>query len=168
MSVSLQETSLTTFNLLLKSLAKILDKAAAHATAKGYDVSVLLNARLAPDMFTLIRQVQIASDVAKGAVARLTGGEPPKFDDVETTLPELHQRIQKTLDYINSVDASAFEGADDRAIRITVRSRDFDFTGKNFLLTWAFPNFYFHITTAYAILRHNGVDIGKPDFLGLV
>ena len=167
MSVSLHETSVRTFNLMLKSLSKILDKAAAHATAKGYDVNVLLNARLAPDMFNLIRQVQIAGDLAKGAAARLSDSEIPKFDDVETTLPELHQRIQKTLDFINGIDVAKFDGAAERQIKLTVRDREFTFTGKDYLLTWGLPNFYFHITTAYAILRHNGVEIGKPDFLGL-
>lgn len=151
----------------LESLSKILDKAAAHAAAKHFDVAVLLNARLAPDMFALTRQVQIATDMAKAGVARLTGSEMPRFEDNETTLDEVKARIAKTLDYVRSVPASAYEGSEERAITVPTRARgDLHFSGRDYLLTYVLPNFYFHVTTAYAILRHNGVDIGKLDFLG--
>ena len=151
----------------LESLSKILDKATAHAQARNFDVGVLLNARLAPDMFALTRQVQIATDMAKAAVARLTGGEMPKYEDNETTLDELKARIAKTLDYVRSVPASAYAGCEERAITVPTRARgDLHFSGRDYLLNFVLPNFYFHVTTVYAILRHNGVELGKLDFLG--
>lgn len=151
----------------LESLSSILDKAAAHAQQKNFDVGVLLNARLAPDMFPLTRQVQIASDMAKSAVARLTGAEVPKYDDTETTVDELKARIAKTIAYVHSVAAAGYEGSEERDITVPTRARgDLHFKGRDYLLNFILPNFYFHVTTAYAILRHNGVELGKLDFLG--
>ncbi len=155
------------FQKMLKNLAAILDKAAVHAEAKKFDVAVLLNARLAPDQFPLIRQVQIACDSAKLGVARLIGDveNAPKHDDSETTLPQLQQRITETLAYLASVSEAQFEGAAERHIS-QPRWEGKYLSGSEFAIEHAIPNVYFHITTAYAILRHNGVDVGKKDYLG--
>lgn len=155
------------FQKMLKNLSAMLDKAAAHAETKKFDVAVLLNARLAPDQFPLIRQVQIACDSAKIGVARLIGevDAAPKHDDSETTLAELKQRITETLDYLASVTEAQFAGAAERHISQPRWEGKYLF-GAEFALQHAVPNVYFHITTAYAILRHNGVDVGKKDFLG--
>jgi len=155
------------FQKMLKNLAAILDKAAAHAEAKKFDVAVLLNARLAPDQFPLIRQVQIACDSAKLGVARLIGDveNAPKHDDSETTLPQLQQRITETLAYLASVSEAQFEGAAERHIS-QPRWEGKYLSGSEFAIEHAIPNVYFHITTAYSILRHNGVDVGKKDYLG--
>jgi uncharacterized protein len=128
----------------------------------------LAASRLYPDMLPLNRQVQIASDAAKGAAARLSGSEPPKFEDTETTLPELIARVAKTIDYLQSFKAEQFTGADSRVITIKSPRNTFNFTAVDFVRHWALPNFFFHVTTAYALLRHNGVEIGKLDFLGSV
>lgn len=155
------------FQKMLKNLAVILNKGAAHAEAKKFDVAVLLNARLAPDQFPLIRQVQIACDSAKLGVARLIGelDQAPKHDDSETTLAQLQQRITETLEYLASVSEAQFAGAAERHIS-QPRWEGKYLLGSEFALQHAIPNVYFHITTAYAILRHNGVDVGKKDFLG--
>ncbi len=155
------------FQKMLKNLSVILNKGAAHAEAKKFDVAVLLNARLAPDQFPLIRQVQIACDSAKLGVARLIGevDAAPKHTDTETTLAELQQRITETLDYLASVTEDQFAGAAERHISQPRWEGKYLF-GSEFALQHAIPNVYFHITTAYAILRHNGVDVGKKDFLG--
>ncbi|HKT72309.1 MAG TPA: DUF1993 domain-containing protein [Steroidobacteraceae bacterium] len=150
----------------LKNLAAILEKAKQHAAAKGFDPTVLVGSRLAPDMFPLARQVQIACDTAKGGVARLAGKEPPKFEDNEKTLDDLQARIGKTLDYIKSVAPAAFEGAEERDIQLPAGDRTLRFKGLDYLQRFVIPNVYFHIATAYNILRHNGVQIGKGDFLG--
>jgi len=143
-----------------------LDKAEAHAEARKFDTAVYLGLRLAPDMLPLVSQIRIASDTAKGCVARLSGQEPPKFEDNEATLDELRQRIRKTIDYVQSVPASAIDGSEARDIVLPMRNRDpLHFTGEFYLKHWALPNFFFHCTTAYALLRHNGVALGKPDFL---
>ena len=136
-----------------------------YAEQKKFDSVVLVRARLAPDMFDLARQVQIAADMAKGCAARLTGAEPPKFDDNEATIAELRARIKKTLDYIGSVDKKGFEGSETRDIVLAMRDRTLEFKGKEYLNGWVLPNFYFHVTTTYAILRHNGLELGKMDFL---
>jgi hypothetical protein len=125
-----------------------------------------MTARLAPDMFALPRQVQIASDAAKGCVARLAGVEIPKFEDTEASIDELRQRIRKTIDFMKSVPAENFEGADSRPVEIALRSGTLNFTGEDYLRFFAMPNFFFHVTTTYALLRHNGVDLGKMDYLG--
>jgi hypothetical protein len=127
---------------------------------------VLASARLAPDMLPFTRQIQLTSDFAKNSMARLAGIDPPKFEDSETTMDELVARVKKTIDYIDSVSAAALEGSETRDIKIALRDRTVEFKGLAYLQTWAIPNFFFHHVTAYNLLRHNGVDIGKRDFLG--
>jgi uncharacterized protein len=168
MKISMYEASIPLFLHTLESLKAILQKGAAHAEAKKFDPNNLLNSRLAPDMFNLARQIQIASDAAKGAAARLSGTEPPKFEDTETTLPELIGRVDKTISYLRGLGAAQFEGADERTVTINTPRGALSFPGLQFLRHWALPNFFFHVTTAYALLRHNGVEIGKADFLGKV
>jgi len=166
MQITMHDTLVPTANRMLGNLSKFLDKAAAFAEAKKFDAAVLLNARLAPDMFTLTRQVQIACDMIKGAAARLSGTEIPKYEDNETTIAELKARIAKTLTFVNGVDAAKFAGSEDRDIVLQARAGELRFKGLNYLRDYALPNMYFHITTTYAILRHNGVELGKPDFIG--
>jgi hypothetical protein len=150
----------------LGNLSAILDKAVRWAEAKKIDPAVLVNARLAPDMFALARQVQIASDAAKGCAARLAGLEVPSFPDTEATLPELQARIKKTIDFVQSIKPAQIDGSEDKTINLKVGPREMSFKGQAYLLGFVLPNLYFHVTTAYAILRHNGLDVGKADFLG--
>jgi len=150
----------------LTNLRSILEKAAAHAEAKKIDPSVLINARLYPDMFPLSRQVQIATDVAKGAVSRLAGSEPPKYEDNETTFQELLARIDKTIALLESCKPEQIDGSEDRIITLPMHDKTVIFKGLAYLYDFVLPNVYFHVTTVYAILRHNGVEIGKKDFLG--
>ena len=157
--------SAPTFARMLRNLSAILAKAEAHAKAKNYDPAVLLSARIAPDMFPLTRQVQIAADAAKGAMARLAGHEPEKIEDNETNFADLQARIAKTIAIVEGYSEAQLEGADKREISIKIPNSELKFNGLDFLNTWALPNFYFHITMAYAILRHNGVELGKRDFL---
>jgi uncharacterized protein len=152
----------------LRTLSELLDKGLAHATAKKFDASVLANARLAPDMLPLTKQVQIACDMVKNGSARLAGVEAPKFADDEQTIEELKARIAKTIDYIASLPANAFEGSEDRDIKIPLRDRTLEMKGLPFLQKWVIPNFWFHVVTTYALLRHNGVEVGKRDFLGSI
>jgi len=166
MPISLYQASVAEFTHMLGSLAAILKTAAADAEARKIDASVFLGARLAPDMLPLTRQVQIASDGAKGAVARLAGVEAPSFADTEASFAELDERIAKTIAFIEGCDQAAIEAAAERAIVLKFPGRELNFTGESFLLRFALPNFFFHVTTAYAILRHNGVVIGKMDYLG--
>ena len=166
MQITMYDTLVPTANRLLGNLDKILDKAAAFTAQKNIDASVLPNARLAPDMFAFTRQVQIACDMAARSAARLTGSEMPTFDDVETTLPELKQRIAKALAFVNAIPAAKYAGSEDRDITVTTRRGDLKFKGLDYLRDFVLPNLYFHVTTAYAILRHNGVELGKADFLG--
>jgi len=166
MSVSMYALSVPVFSRMLGNLAAILTKAEADATARGIDPSVFLTARLAPDMLTLTRQVQIASDGAKGAVARLAGVEVPSYLDDEVSFADLQARIAKTLAFIGGVDKAAIDAGQDREIVLKMRTGEVKFVGLAFLLHFAQPNFYFHVTTAYAILRHNGVSLGKMDYLG--
>ena len=166
MTISMHAASVPVFKQMLGGLAGVLTKAAAHAEARKIDPSVLLTDRLAPDMFALTRQVQIASDAAKGAVARLAGIEAPKFEDTEASFDELQARIAKTIAFLDSVPASAIDGSEEREVTVTLRSGELKFAGQRFLLGWALPNFFFHVTTAYDILRHDGVEIGKRDYLG--
>jgi hypothetical protein len=166
MQISLYGTASTCAIRGLNNLDAILDKAAASAEARKIDPSVLLNSRLAPDMFPLVRQVQIACDFAKGPIARLSGTENPKFEDVETDIPALKARIARTLEFVRSIPESALDGAEDRDITIQAGSQTLQFKGLPYLVGFALPNFYFHLSMAYAILRHNGVDIGKRDFIG--
>ena len=166
MSVSLYEASIPTFLLTLGNLQKILEKAVAHAEARKFDPNVFVSMRLFPDMLPLPRQVQIATDAAKGAAARLTGSEPPKFEDNEATMAELIARVVKTIDYLQGFKPEQFAGAEERAITVKTPANTFNFSGLNYLRHFALPNLFFHTTTAYALLRHGGVEIGKFDFLG--
>jgi len=160
------QASAPRFTSALRNLSAILDKAQAHAEAKKIDPAALTAFRLYPDMFPLTRQVQIACDTAKGAVARLAGIEIPRHEDTEQTFAELKARIAKTLDFIESVKASQIDGSEAKEIVIKLRGQDVRFAGLQYLLGFAWPNFYFHVTTAYNILRANGVEIGKRDFIG--
>jgi uncharacterized protein len=166
MSISMYEASIPTFLHTLNRLKVILQKGAAHAEAKKLDPSILVNARLFPDMFPLARQVQIASDAAKGAGARLAGIEPPRFEDNETTFAELYARIDKTVDFLRGIQPAQLDGSDDRTVTLKTPRGPLTFSGLVFLRHWALPNFFFHVTTAYNILRHNGIEIGKIDYLG--
>jgi hypothetical protein len=165
MSLSMSQASATVFLQGLKGLSGVLEKAAAQAEAKKIDPAAYLQARLYPDMLSMTRQVQIACDFAKGAVARLAGADMPTFEDTETSFVELKARVDKTAAYIAAVDAKAIDGSEDKDITLVRRGETFTFKGQPYLLEQALPNFWFHVTTAYAILRHNGVDIGKKDFL---
>ena len=166
MQISMYETLVPTANRMLGNLSKFLDKGAAFAEGKKVDAAVLLNSRLAPDMFPLTRQVQIACDMAKGAAARLSGSEIPKFDDNETTIADLKARVAKTRDFINGIDAAKYAGAEDRDIVLQMRTGELRFKGLNYLRDFVLPNVYFHVSAAYMILRHNGVELGKNDFVG--
>jgi len=150
----------------LTALTAILKTAAAFAEARKIEASVLLNARLAPDQFPLVRQVQIATDGAKGGIARLAGLEAPAYPDDEATFEQLEARIDKTIAFLQSVTPDQVDGSEDRPIKLKLRNGELDFIGQAFLLHFVIPNFFFHVTTAYAILRHNGVEIGKRDYLG--
>jgi hypothetical protein len=160
------QASVPTLIHSLKALSGVLDKGAKHAEAKGIDPAVLLGSRLYPDMFPLTRQVQIASDNAKGPAARLAGMEPPKFDDNEASFADLQARIAKTIDFLQTLKPAQIDGSEDRQVVLQMRAGPLEFKGQAYLLNFALPNFYFHCATAYAILRHNGVEIGKKDFLG--
>jgi len=166
MKLSMHAVSVDVFAPALGSLSTILEKALAYAQAKKLDPAVLVQARLAPDMLPLVRQVQLASDFAKNSTARLAGQEAPKFPDEEQSIEELRARIARTLDYLKTVPAAALDGSEDRDITVPLRDRTLQIKGLPFLQRWALPNFFFHATTAYAILRHNGLEIGKRDFLG--
>jgi hypothetical protein len=166
MKISMYQASAPRFANALGNLSAILDKAQAHAEAKKIDPAVLGGLRLIADMFPLARQVQVACDTAKGAVARLAGVEIPKYDDTEQTLPELKARIAKTLDFVRSIPAARIDGAEEREVVMKMRGQDVRFTGLQYLFGHAWPNFYFHLTTAYNILRANGVELGKRDFIG--
>ena len=169
MSLSFAQDAVPTLTRALTQLRHVLQKGRAHAEAQGWDPAVLLGMRLAPDMFPLTRQVQIATDIAKNAVGRLSGGEAPKFEDDETTFEQLEARVQRALDYLASVPATAFDGAEARPIVISTRARgDLHFNGRDYFFAWALPIVHFHCTTTYALLRHAGVPLGKADFLGPV
>ncbi|WP_252275382.1 DUF1993 domain-containing protein [Pseudomonas subflava] len=166
MSLSLYQASVPVFVRMFGNLSAILDKAVADAEARKIDPSVLLNARLAPDMHPLTRQVQIASDAAKGCAARLSGVEVPSFPDTESSFAELQARIAKTLDFLKSLSPEQIDSGAGREVVIKVPGSELKFSGEDYLLHFVLPNFYFHVTTAYAILRHNGLGIGKMDYLG--
>jgi hypothetical protein len=168
MTASLYDLSIPSFVRGLGSLAAILDKGAAHAAAKKFDPAVLLQTRLAPDMLPLVAQVQIACDTAKGAAARLAGIEIPKHPDHEASLEDLKARVKKTLDFVAGVTAEQLQGADGREIVLETRTNTLKFTGVTYLSHFVLPNFYFHIAMTYALLRHNGVDLGKRDYLGAI
>lgn len=166
MSISMYAASIPVFKQILGSLSDLLDKAEAHATAKKIDPNALLQARLYPDMFPLTRQVQIACDFCKGATARLAGAEVPKYEDTEQSFAELKARIAKTLAFIDSFKPTQIDGSEERDITTSAGPNSKTFKGQAYLVHYALPQFFFHATTAYAILRHNGVEIGKRDFIG--
>lgn len=158
--------SVPVFARMLGNMLKWLDKAEAHAQARKFDPNNYLALRLAPDMLPFVKQIQIASDGAKGCVARLAGQDVPKWDDTEVTLDELRARIRRTLDYVQSVPAGQVDGSEQREIVLAMRQGEVRFSGQDYLLHFVLPNFYFHATTAYALLRHAGVELGKRDYLG--
>jgi hypothetical protein len=160
------DASVPAFLQGLKGLKTVLTKAEAHAEARKIDPNALLQARLYPDMFTLVRQVQIAGDFAKGGAGRLAGADLPVFEDVETTFEDLKARVSKTVAFIERLSPAAFEGSETRQVSLNRRGEVVSFTGKDYLLLQALPNFWFHVTTAYAILRHNGVELSKSDYMG--
>jgi uncharacterized protein len=166
MSISMHSASVPIFVRMLGSMLSWLDKAEAHAAAKKFETSVLLGARLVPDMLPLTEQIQIASDAAKFGVARLAGVEAPKFEDNEATFDELRARIRKTIDYVQSVPAAQIDGTEDKDITVPRRDGPVIVKGEPYLKHFVLPNFFFHVTTTYALLRHNGVDLGKSDYLG--
>jgi hypothetical protein len=160
------DASIPAFIRTLNNLSAILDKAAAYAEAKKIDPAVLVNARLAPDMFPLSRQVQIATDGVKGCAARLAGVEVPSYPDTESTFPELKARVAKTVDFLKSFKPTQIDGSEERKVSFKVGGQERNFLGKPYLFEYVIPNLYFHVTTAYDILRHNGLEIGKKDYLG--
>lgn len=165
MTISMYRASVPVFQQMLPALGACLRKGADYAAAKKADPAVLLQSRLYPDMFPLVRQVQIAADFGKGTVARLAGLEPPKYEDTETTFDQLQARISRTLDYVREFKASQIDGSEERDITLKLGTETRSFKGENYLVNFALPNFYFHTTTAYAILRHNGVELGKGDYM---
>ncbi len=166
MSISMYKITVPVFISMLTNLAAILKKADHDAEIKKIDPLAFLNARLAPDMFTFTRQVQIATDVAKGCAARLANIEIPSYPDIETTFDQLHERLEKTINFLKTVNPSQVDGSEERSISLKIGGQDLHFTGQEFALHFSLPNFYFHISMAYAILRHNSLDIGKKDYLG--
>lgn len=164
--LTMYDASIPPLKRALTNLAAILQKGETHADAKKIEHSVLLNSRLALDMYPLTRQVQIATDMSKGAVARLAGIEIPKYEDTETTFAELQARIAKTIAFIDTIMPAQMEGSEARDIVIPIRKTNLAFKGQAYLLNWVMPNVHFHVTTAYNILRHNGVELGKLDYLG--
>ncbi len=168
MAISMYTASIPVFIKLLGNLETIVDKAIAHAAARKLDDAALPESRLFPDMFTFAPQIRVATDMSKGAGARLAGVEIPKFEDNEKTLPELKARLRKAIDFLKTLTPTQIDGTEDKAITLTVGGNTMNFKGLDYLLYWALPNFYFHVTTAYNLLRHNGVEIGKMDFLGKV
>ena len=166
MTISMSSASLPVYKTMLDNLNHFLDKAQAHAEARKFDPAALLQFRLAPDMLPFTRQIQLACDHAKNGVARMSGVEAPKFEDNESTFAELKARIRKTLDYLATVPADRLDGTEDKDITFPVgRESTRTMKGEAYLKHWSLPNFLFHVTTAYIILRHNGVDLGKKDFL---
>lgn len=167
MSLSMYQASVPVFVRMLANLSAILKKGEAHAQAKKIEPSVIINARLYPDMFPLVRQVQIATDQVKGCASRLAGQEPPSYPDTEQTFAELYARLDKTIAHLKSFKPTQIDGSEERPIELKQRTGIIHTKGREYLLERVIPNFFFHVTTAYNILRHNGVEIGKGDFLGL-
>lgn len=166
MSISMYQASVPVMLRSLNNLRAILVKAAAHAEAKKIDPAVLLQSRLYPDMFPLVRQVQTVSDMAKSCASRLAGLEPPKYEDTETTFTDLLARIDKTIAHLKTFKSEQIDGSEERAVELKTPRGPINFKGLQYLLYFLLPNFYFHVTTAYGILRHNGVELGKMDYLG--
>ena len=165
MAISMYQASVPQLKKMLVNLTNILTKAEEHAAAKGIDGKVLVEARLFPDMFPLAKQVQIACDQVKFGLARLASVEAPKFDDTESTLAQLKERIAKTIAFMDSIKPEQIDGTETKEIKFSIKEWSFEFVGEQYVLTWVIPNFYFHVTTAYSILRHNGVELGKTDYL---
>ncbi len=169
MSFSMSQSSLPVFEIALTALSGVLEKAQAHASDKKFDSSVLLRSRLAPDMFDLARQVQVTADQAKNGSSRLAGVEAPRYEDDETTIDQLKERIAKTIAYLKTLDAKQMDASTDREITFPLGpTNKGHMKGGDYLNHFVLANFYFHLTAAYAILRHNGVSLGKPDFLGAI
>jgi len=168
MTISMYRASVPVFTRTLSNLRNILEKAAAHAREHKIDESAFLGARLYPDMLPFTRQVQIATDFARGTSARLAGAEPPAAEDKEASFAELIARVDRTVEYLRTLSAAGIDGSETREIVRPIRGEPKKFNGLDYLLAFALPNFYFHTTTAYAILRHNGVALGKGDFIGSV
>ncbi len=166
MTISMYQASVPVFIRALGNLAKILNKATAHAEQHKIDPSVLFAARLYPNMFPLSRQIQIATDLVNGGVARLAGIERPTYDDKETSFEEMQARIEKTLAFAKSIKPEQIDGSEEKSITLTIGGNEMQFVGLPYLLNFVIPNMFFHTATAYAILRHNGVELGKPDFIG--
>ncbi len=166
MTISMYQASVPVFIRTLNNLVGILEKGATYAETKKIDPNVLVNSRLFPDMFSLSRQVQTASDIARRGAARLAGIEAPNFEDNETTFPELIDRLKKTISYLDTFKPEQIDGSEERTITLQMRDNTLSFQGMPFLLYFVLPNVYFHVTTVYDILRHCGVELGKIDFLG--
>ena len=166
MAISMYQASIPQLTKMLTNLSNILKKAEEFASAKKLDSKALVEGQLASDMFPLTKQVQIACDQVKNGMARIAGVEPPKFEDDEATLADLQERIAKTIAFANSLKPAQIDGTEAKEIKFSIKEWNFEFVGEQYLLTWIIPNFYFHVTTAYDILRHKGVEIGKSDYLG--
>ena len=166
MSISMYQASIPQFSKMLTNLSHILKKGEEFASAKSLDSKALVEGRLAPDMFPLTKQVQIACDQVKNGMARIAGVEPPKFEDDEASFADLQERIAKTITFTNNLRPEQINGTEAKEIKFSIKEWKFEFVGEQYLLTWIIPNFYFHVTTAYDILRHQGVEIGKTDYLG--
>lgn len=166
MTISMYKASIPVFIHVLGNLSAILDKGAAHAEARKIDPAVLINARLYPDMFAFVRQVQIASDAVKGCAARLAGQEPPSYPDTESTVAELRERLAKTIAFLKTFKPEQIDGTEEKTIQLKVGGQPLTLKGLVYLQYFVLPTLYFHVTTAYDILRHNGVEVGKRDYLG--
>ncbi|MDE2092128.1 MAG: DUF1993 domain-containing protein [Gammaproteobacteria bacterium] len=166
MSLSMYQASLPVFIRMLNNLSALLKKGEAHAQTRKIDPAVFTGARLAPDMFPLVRQVQIATDQVKGCAARLAGMEVPVYEDKEQSFADLYARIDKTVAFLKTIKPAQIDGSEARSVQLPMRDKTLTLKGQDYLFERVYPNFFFHVTTAYAILRHNGVDIGKGDFLG--
>ena len=166
MPLSMYQATIPVLVRGLNNLSAILDKAEGHAAASNIDPAVFIEGRLAPDMYPLPNQIQIATDMAKGCAARLAGLEIPRYEDNETTFGELRARIARTVEFLESMRPAQVDGSEDKAVTIKLRNRELQMLGQPYVLSFVLPNFYFHLTTAYGILRHLGVELGKPDFIG--
>ena len=168
MSIAVYDASVPAFVQVLEALIGLVDKAEAHAQAKKIEPSVLLGARLYPDMFPLVRQLQLSTDFAKGASARLAGVDVPSYQDTEASFADIRQRLKRTIEFVQSLPKDKFAGGETRDVTVRIAGQPATFKGQTYLLHFALPNFYFHATTAYAILRHCGIELGKRDFIGKV
>mgnify|MGYP001254072843 CR=1 FL=1 len=166
MPISMYQASAPVFTRMLNNLAAILEKAAAHCAEKGIDPAALINYRFYPDMYPFSRQIQIAADAAKNGIANLAGTEPFQSENVEQTFPELIERVRKTIDFVNGFKAEQIDGSEEKDIVLKRGETTLHYKGQEYLLNRVLPNFFFHITTAYDILRHNGVELGKKDYIG--